>query len=332
MPGLVDLQVNGYAGHDVNGEQGDASDIAAITALLATAGVTTWVPTIITGSREKILSCLKRVAKARQDPVVAAAVPYVHVEGPFISELDGPRGAHDLAQVRPVDADEVAEWNQVTRVGYVTLSPHWPGSAEQITRIVASGTRVAIGHTHCSPEEVAAAVDAGATMSTHLGNGIFAELPRHPNPIWSQLGDPRLTAGLIGDGHHLPGEVLEAMVRAKGTKDCFLVSDSAALAGSAPGVYDTPVGGRVELTADGRLTLPGTPLLAGSGVNLAQVVVSTLANTGLTVREVVEMASVTPSRLLGRTPAYLQAGARPDLVTLDESGRVLDVVQQGSLL
>src|ERR671922_3071238 len=106
-----------------------------------------------------------------------------------------------------------------------------------------------------------AAVDAGARLSTHLGNGAHAVLPRHPNYLWEQLAQDRLTASLIFDGHHLPPAVMKAMLRAKALERVILVSDVTAVGGLAPGVYQTPVGGRVELLADGRLTLPGTPYL-----------------------------------------------------------------------
>ena len=332
IPGLIDLQVNGYAGFDVNGADVCAESVIGITHALAAAGVTTWVPTIITASEEAIVASLRAVCAARDaDARVAAAVPFAHVEGPFLSEEDGPRGAHDLAQIRPVDADEVARWAAHGPLGYVTVSPHWPGAPEQIARIVASGVRVAVGHTHATPEQILAAVDAGATLSTHLGNGIFATLPRHPNPIWTQLADHRLTAGFIGDGHHLPADTLTAMVRAKGPGRSFLVSDSVALAGTAPGRYHQPVGGDVELFPDGRLTLAGTPFLAGSGVNLAQVVEFTLTRTPLGLPTVVELASGTPARIIGnRSIGRVQAGARADLVLLDADGRVVDVLAQGT--
>lgn len=329
LPGLIDLQVNGYGGYDVNGEGVTPEAIGEITSILGRAGVMTWVPTVITASEEGISASLRAVREARMDPDVARAIPYVHVEGPFLSPEDGPRGAHDLAHIRPIDAGEVLRWNAITPIGYVTVSPHWPDSAAHIARIVAAGIRVAVGHTHATSAQITAAVDAGATLSTHLGNGIFAELPRHPNPIWTQLADDRLTAGFIGDGHHLSAEVLTAMIRAKGVSRAFLVSDSAALAGSAPGLYDTPVGGQVELTQDGRLCLPGTNLLAGSAVNLAEVVHFVVGHTPFGMREVAQLASMNPARILGRTHATVSGGAASDLIAVDHAGRVQTAIRGG---
>ncbi|HIW98588.1 MAG TPA: amidohydrolase family protein, partial [Candidatus Nesterenkonia stercoripullorum] len=258
-PGLIDLQVNGYGGFDVNGEATSVEGIVAITQRLASEGITTWIPTVITASEEMICRSLALVAKAKaKHPDVDAAVPFAHVEGPFLSALDGPRGVHDPRHIRPVDAAEVARWAEAGPVGYVTVSPHWERSAIEISRIVAGGVAVSLGHTHAGPEQILAAVDAGATLSTHLGNGIFAELPRHPNALWTQLADDRLTCGLIADGHHLPADTLRVMLRCLGGDRAVLVSDSVELAGAAPGRYQTAVGGTVELSDAGRLSYAGT--------------------------------------------------------------------------
>ncbi|GAA2181211.1 N-acetylglucosamine-6-phosphate deacetylase [Brooklawnia cerclae] len=336
-PGLIDLQVNGYRGHDVNAADVDAGTIASITSDLAATGVTSWVPTIITNSEDAILRALTAVATARRvDAVVAAAIPFAHVEGPFVSDQDGPRGVQDPAFIRPVDAAEVERWTKAGPVGYVTVSPHWPGSPEQIRAITALGVAVSIGHTHATTEQIRAAVDAGATLSTHLGNGIAATLPRHPNAIWTQLADDRLTCGLVGDGHHLPAETLTAMVRAKGPGRAFLVSDATELAGQAPGRYRTSVGGDVELSESGRLSYVGTELLAGAATDLAFNFGFVLGHTPLSMRACCELACATPGRIVqrlgGRRCGELVTGSLADLVLLDDRGRVLQVVQSGRVL
>ena len=219
-PGLVDLQVNGYAGHDLNGEADPAVCMRLARALLDV-GTTSFVPTLVTAPEEAMLDRLAAIATARrEDAVVAAMVACIHVEGPWISPLDGPRGAHAVRQVRPPDLAEFARWQDASGglVGIVTLSPHWPDAAATIRVLAKRGVRVAIGHTHATPEQVSAAVAAGASLSTHLGNGVAAMLPRHPNMIWSQLAEDALTATFIADGHHLPPETLRAMLRAKGPR------------------------------------------------------------------------------------------------------------------
>ena len=238
--------------------------------------MTCFVPTLITAPEEEICARLKVIAEARSlHTKVVACVPFVHVEGPHISPLDGFRGAHPAKAVRPPSIAEFDRWQNAAGgiVGMVTLSPHFIESVEYIAALVKQGIHVAIGHTHASAEQIARAVDAGASLSTHLGNGVAPEIPRHRNPIWSQLADDRLTATFIADGHHLPQDVLKVMLRAKGVGRSVLVSDSVALAGMPAGSYITPVGGRVELHPDGRLCVFGSELLAGSRLRWRSVLV-----------------------------------------------------------
>lgn len=317
VPGLVDLQVNGYGGFDVNGADVTPEAVVGMVAALARVGTTTVVPTVITGSPAHMLGSLRAIRSAvESDADVAAAVPWVHLEGPSLSPVDGPRGAHELAQIRPPDLAELDAWQDAAGglVGMVTLSPHHEGTEAYVRGAVARGVRVAVGHTHAGPEQIRAAVDAGARFSTHLGNGIQAELPRHPNAIWTQLADDRLTAGFIADGHHLPDDTLAAMLRAKGPERAFVVSDSVALAGSEPGRYEAPVGGAVELSEDGRLCVAGTPYLAGAAVPLLGCL-ETLHRIGCDLPRALELTSELPGRIAGRG-GRLAVGQRADVLEL----------------
>lgn len=328
-PGLIDLQVNGFAGVDVNGPDVTSERILEISRALARRGVTTWVPTIVTASEEAIRRSLCAISDARAIfPQLTRSIPFAHVEGPFLSDLDGPRGVHDTAQIRPIDAEEVARWRRSGPVGLLTLSPHTDDAPAQIARITALGIRVAIGHTHASGPQITAAVDAGATLSTHLGNGIFPQLARHPNPIWTQLAEDRLTCGLIADGHHLPAETIEVMLRAKGVDRAFLVSDATELAGRPPGVYDTAVGGTVELTDSGRLSYEGTELLAGAASDVAAGLRFVVRSTSLSLADALALVTRTPGRMIGRE-ATLRVGAPADLVALRADGSVVSVWQRG---
>src|SRR5699024_3206830 len=145
-------------------------------------------------------------------------VPGVHIEGPSISPADGPRGAHPVEHVRPPDLAEFERWQAAGDglVKLVTLAPEHAGAPGYIRTLAARGVIVALGHSAATPDEVHAAVDAGARLSTHLGNGVAAVLPRHPNLIWTQLADDRLYASFIADGHHLSADTFRAMLRAKG--------------------------------------------------------------------------------------------------------------------
>jgi N-acetylglucosamine-6-phosphate deacetylase len=314
-PGFVDLQVNGWRGHDLNAPGLTAETVSAMVAALARTGTTTLLPTVITASEERMTAAVRAIAAAcATDPRVAAAVAGIHVEGPHVSPNDGPRGAHPLADVRPPD---IALFDRLQaaadgRVRMVTLSPHWPGSAAYVSALAARGIRVAIGHTDATRDETLAAVAAGATLSTHLGNGIAAMLPRHPNIIWTQLADDRLTATFIGDGHHLPVDTLKAMIRAKGPGRTVLVSDVTALGGMPPGVYRQPIGGDVELSPDGRLGLRGTPYLAGAARSLADGIAVTAGVVGMDLA--LRMATLNPGAILGGDAGRFVVGGPASLV------------------
>ncbi|MEP7339131.1 MAG: amidohydrolase family protein, partial [Acidobacteriota bacterium] len=206
-PGFVDLQINGYGGIDFNDASTTTEQIVAAMQALWRTGVTSFCPTVITESSEHISKCLANLLRAADEsPEFARAMLGIHLEGPFISPEDGPRGAHPRGHVRPPDWEQFRHWQEAARgqIRIVTLSPEWPESFDFIEKAAASGVIVAIGHTAATPAQIACAVQAGVKMSTHLGNGSHARIDRHPNYIWEQLANDALWASFIVDGHHLP--------------------------------------------------------------------------------------------------------------------------------
>jgi len=336
-PGLIDLQVNGYAGIDLNGDNCDVAVIARLTHTLAVAGTTTFLPTIITADFVAMSSRLRAIAQARvESREMARAIPYIHMEGPYLSPEDGYRGAHPIADVRPPSLEEFDALQAAADglIGLVTLSPHWPESAAFIRALVERGVVVSLGHTHASPEQIHRAAEAGARLSTHLGNGIAAVLPRHPNPIWTQLAEDRLHAAFIADGAHLPADVLRSMLRTKGVERSLLVSDSVALGGIAPGEYHSHIGGDVTVHPDGSIRMRDSDLLAGSGIALKDAVGRVPALSGCTLGDAIRMATCNPADLLGLTTGRITQGAPADLLCFrwkhgDPSLQVEEVVTQG---
>ncbi|MGH2557743.1 MAG: N-acetylglucosamine-6-phosphate deacetylase [Thermomicrobiales bacterium] len=301
-PGLIDMQVNGYAGHDVNAPDVTAEDIDGLTRVMWQLGVTAYCPTIITNSEEQINRSLRAITEARlQDPLVARSIPCIHVEGPHISAEDGPRGAHPRTHVRPPDVREYGRWQEAAggHIGLITLSPEYPEAMAYIRAVTADGVVAGIGHTGATADQIRAAVHAGARLSTHLGNGAHDQLRRHPNYLWEQLAEDRLIATFIFDGHHLPDSVMKTALRAKGVDRTILISDSVALTGLPRGVYERADGSRVELLPSGKLNLFGTPYLAGSTATLAVCVANAVRIAGASLAEAIRMASANPIRLLG---------------------------------
>jgi N-acetylglucosamine-6-phosphate deacetylase len=316
-PGLIDLQVNGFAGVDYNDPAAPHDEIArSLRAQFAT-GVTRLLPTVITGPPDAMTACLRNLAAARATVEGGEAIEGFHVEGPHISPEDGPRGAHPRQWVRPPDFDEFLRWRDAAggRLRIVTLSPEWPEAPRYIERIVGEGVVASLGHTNATGEQIADAVSAGATLSTHIGNGAHQLLRRHPNYIWEQLADDRLMAGFIVDGIHLGPAFLKASLRAKGIERSVLVTDASTPAGAHPGRYllgEQPV----DLTEDGRVVLAGTDRLAGSALNMAAGVANLMRLAGLSLGDALRMATLNPAiaaRIPGRQNG-IAAGDRADLI------------------
>lgn len=300
--GWLDIQVNGFGGHDPNMADPLPGATAGTVRALWPHGVTGTCITICTESEAHMTADIRAVVAACEaDPQVDASVVGIHVEGPHIAREDGPRGAHPLRHVRPPDIAEYRRWQQAAggRIRIVTVSPEYDGAADYIRAVVADGVVVSIGHTAADSDQIRAAVDAGATWSTHLGNGAHAMIRRHPNYVWDQLAEDRLSAGFIFDGQHLPPAVMRTVVRAKGVERTVLVSDAVSIAGLPPGRYEIFDGGAVDLRENGRLELAGTSLLAGAVVGLPTCVANAVRHAGVTLADAVRMVTANPSRLLG---------------------------------
>lgn len=336
LPGMIDLQVNGYAGLDVNAAELTTSVIHELVRAEARCGVTGFCPTVVTAAEDRIAHALAVIAAARnEDEWTRHAVLGVHVEGPYLSAEDGPRGAHDATQLRAPSVEEFERWQTAAdnAVRIVTVAPELPAAVDYIRHISGRGVLPAVGHTSASPAQIRAAADAGARMSTHLGNGVHALLPRHPNYIWAQLAETRLTASFIADGSHLPVDTFLAMLRAKGRSRRILVSDSVALAGVAPGEYHTPVGGAVTVRPDGRLVLAGSELLAGSASSLRDCLSWAVQRAGLSLRNVATMTASVPAALLrlgGR--GNIRVGDWADLAVLSPDLSVAHTVVRGQVV
>ncbi|MDQ2798517.1 MAG: amidohydrolase family protein [Armatimonadota bacterium] len=319
-PGFFDLQVNGYGGRDFNlGDADDASgdqhDLGPLFDALARSGTALFCPTILTNSAERITAALTHVSHAlNSEPSWARRVPGIHLEGPYFSAEAGPRGAHPLAHVRDPDWDEFQRFQEAAegRIKLCTLAPERDGALPFIEKLVASGVVVALGHTAASASQISDAVSAGARLSTHLGNGSHALLPRHPNYIWEQLAHDDLYATIIADGEHLPVSVVKCFARIKGAERLALVSDAVALGGLPAGLYD---GGRHEVLPSGRVVLAGTPYLAGAGVLLDVCIANALRFTDLSLAQVMGCVSAIPARILGLEDrkGHLQVGYDAEL-------------------
>jgi N-acetylglucosamine-6-phosphate deacetylase len=299
--GLIDLQVNGYGGVDFSSVGLSIAQVASACRQLRSRGTSRFLATLVTGPVDMYVRNLALIRQAmQQDAVAGAMIAGFHIEGPFISARDGARGAHDLRYVRQPDG---AILEAILRAGgnlvkILTLAPELPGVDAIITMACDAGVLVSMGHTLASYDQIERAVACGASMVTHLGNGIPNMLPRTDNPIHGFLAIPDLTVLLITDGHHLPAPFIRMVLRTCGVERIVVTSDAAPLAGMAPGHY-VSLGGQVVLEADGKLHVPALGCLAGSSACLSDCA-DFLARQGLmSADDIHRVTSQNPARLIG---------------------------------
>jgi N-acetylglucosamine-6-phosphate deacetylase len=318
-PALFDLQINGCLGISFNSPTLTGDQVRQVVAECGRHGIGGLLPTLVTNSFEAIhhgFTTLRRACET--DTEVAAAVAGFHLEGPYISPDDGPRGAHPRAHVGDPDLDEFRRWQDAAggRIRLVTLAPERPGALRFIEEVSKAGAIVAIGHTAATPAQIRDAIAAGAKLSTHLGNGSHAVLPRHDNYVWEQLAADELWASLIPDGHHLPASIVKAIVRVKSPRRAIITCDASSLAGLPPGRYrewDTDF----EVQPGGKVVVPGTPFLAGSGVFTDVCVGNVMRMAVVALADAIDMAGARPRELLGLPPARLERGNETPLILFD---------------
>ena len=318
-PSLFDLQINGCRGIAFSSPALTVEQVRTVVNDCRRHGIAGLLPTLVTNSYEILAHGFATLGRAIEtDPVVAAAVPGFHLEGPYISPEDGPRGAHAREHVRDPDLDEFQRLQDAAggRIRLLTLAPERPGALNLIESVTHSGVTVAIGHTAASPDQIRVAIAAGARLSTHLGNGSHAVLPRHDNYVWEQLAADDLWASFIPDGHHLPASIVKTIVRVKSPRRAIITCDASSLAGLPPGRY-REWGAEFEVQPGGKVVVPGTPFLAGSGVFTDDCVGKTTRMADVSLKDAIDMASARPRDLLGLPTWELSAGGKTPLMLFD---------------
>jgi N-acetylglucosamine-6-phosphate deacetylase len=320
-PGFIDLQVNGFAGVDFNSPSASPEDIESAIVAIASTGVTRFFATVITGDPDHMTAALRNLAGARETLEHGSAMEAFHVEGPYISPEDGPRGAHPKQWVRPPDIEEFRRLQDAAQgnIRLMTLAPEWPEAPGFIEQLSRQGVVAAIGHTQATAQQIRDAVSVGARMSTHLGNAGTSSLPRRDNYLFAQLAEDRLAASFIMDGHHLSESFVKIALRTKGVERSVLVTDAVAPAMCDPGPYE--LGGvDVQLHEDGHVTLRGDGVdnarLAGSTLRMDHAISNVMNVADLSLTQAITMATSNAARV-GRIPGRLrglQPGERADVV------------------
>ena len=325
-PGLVEVQINGYMGVDFAGEDLTLDGVRKATKALWKEGITTYFPTLISSPHKRLKENFTVLSNALNDSEVGASIPGFHLEGPYISPEDGYRGAHLKKNVRKPDWDEFMEYQSAANNGIklITVAPEEEEAIPFIRKCVERGVVVALGHTAASADVIQNAADAGASMSTHLGNGCANMIHRHHNPIWPQLADDRLTPSIIVDGHHLTREEVQSFYKAKGAGNLILVSDALDLAGLQPGEYER--GGRTLRLTEEVVRFPKIDGLAGAASPISTCVRNMLEFTRCSLKEAIQMASTNPARKFDLDDiGEISQGKRADLIlfTMEEGKMVI---------
>ena len=314
-PGLIDIQINGYMGVDFAGPYLTLNEIRKATRELWKEGVTTYLPTLITNKHQALKKNFAVLAQALNDPEVGVSIPGFHLEGPYISPVQGFRGAHLEKYIRKPDWEEFMEFQNAAkkRIKLITVAPEVEGAIPFIRKCVENGVVVSLGHHNGSAENIKEAIDAGASMSTHLGNGCANMINRHHNPLWPQLADDRITPGIIADGYHLTREELQTFYKVKGAGNIILVSDALDLAGLPPGEYIR--GERKVLLTPNVVKFPAENVLAGAASPISKCVVNMMQITQCSLKDAIQMASTNPAKFLGLDElGEISQGKRADLI------------------
>jgi N-acetylglucosamine-6-phosphate deacetylase len=273
----------------------------------------------VTNGHDSLIHGFRTLRQAQdEDELVGSSVPGFHLEGPYISPEDGPRGAHPRQHVRPPDWDEFQRLQDAAGGGIrlVTLAPEHDTALTFIERLTGAGVVVALGHTAATGPRIRDAIAAGAALSTHLGNGCGAMLPRHDNPIWPQLDADELWMSVISDGHHLPPAVIRCFLKVKTVARTVLTCDASSLAGLPPGRY-RQWDQEFEVLPAGKVIVAGTSYLAGSGVFTDDCVARMMRMTGVSLADALDMAGAVPRELLGLPAVRLERGSLAKLILFD---------------
>lgn len=325
-PGLVDMHVHGGGGGAFF--EGTDTAVSAAVALHRRHGTTAMMASLVSDHHTRLMDQVARLA----DHVEAGELLGIHLEGPWLS----PRrcGAHEPSALRSPDLREVAELVAAGRgtVRMVTIAPELPGATEAIRAFVDAGAVAAIGHTDATFEQARAAIDAGATVATHLFNAMRPVHHREPGPVVAALEDPRVTVELITDGVHLHPALHRLVTADVGPERVALVTDAMAAAGMADGAYR--LGSLAVDVVDGVAKVAGTDTIAGSTATMGGVVAHAVQHCAgdpvAALLTVVRQATLNPLRALGMPAPGLSPGAPADLVVLSPGLEVRGVLVRGA--
>lgn len=310
VPGFIDLQVNGFLGVEFSSPNLTEAETVRVSRALLDKGCAGFLATIITSSEETYKRNLPILVKAMRHPELQGGILGIHAEGPFLSARPGAVGAHNPTWVKSPDIDffkKMVEWSDGT-LKLLTIAAENEGSEKLTKYAVSQGVTVSLGHQLALAEDMKKCVDAGATLLTHLGNGMPNEVNRHNNSLMSGLAEDGLTAMIITDGHHLPPTVIKTVLKAKGIDKTLIVSDASPIAGMPPGKYRV-LGNETVLEENGYLHNPTKNCLVGSSATIFECVNYLASLNIVTPEELIKLAFTNPLQAIGMSSSAIKTGA-----------------------
>jgi N-acetylglucosamine-6-phosphate deacetylase len=320
VPGFVDLHVHGGGGHTFT--SGDPDDARGAIDFHRRHGTTTMLASLVTASRKDTLNQATGLAPLVHSGELAG----LHLEGPYLSTARC--GAHDPAHLRDPDPAEIAELVALGVVRTMTLAPELPGGLPAVEQLGRHGVVAAVGHTDATYEQALAAIDAGASLATHLFNGMRPVHHRDPGAVVALLERPSVVCEVVADGVHLHDGMLRHIINAAGADRVALVTDAMAAAGMPDGEYE--LGGLATTVSGGVARLTSSGAIAGSTTTMAAAF-RRAVHSGVSMMEAARIAATTPAAVLGRGDELgaIAEGRRADLVLLDDDLAVTGVIRAG---
>ncbi|MFI6239006.1 N-acetylglucosamine-6-phosphate deacetylase [Micromonospora sp. NPDC050795] len=323
VPGFVDMHTHGGGGHTFT--TGDADEARAAADFHLAHGTTTLLASLVSSPFPLMRTATEAFAPLVEEGVLAG----VHFEGPYLSATRC--GAQNPEYLRDPSTDELTELIELGRgaVRMVTLAPERDGALEAIKLLTAQRVVAAVGHTDATYEQTRAAVAAGASVGTHLFNGMRPVHHREPGPVVALLDAPTVICELVADGIHLHDGMLTFVTATAGPDRAALITDAMAAAGMPDGEYE--LGGQAVTVADGVARLARDGAIAGSTLTM-DAALRHAVNAGIPIADAARMVATTPARAigLGDRVGSLQVGLRADLVVLDDDLNVVRVLRAGS--
>jgi N-acetylglucosamine-6-phosphate deacetylase len=324
VPGFVDTHCHGGGGGSFS--SGDPDELALAVRAHRGHGTTTMLASLVSDPVHALCDQIAALRELVQDGEVHG----IHLEGPFISHARC--GAHDPDALLEPDTATVATLLDAGRgdIRMVTLAPELQGGVKAVRQLTESGVIAALGHTDGVEEQLRPAIDAGATVATHLFNGMRPLHHREPGPVGVLLDDERITVELICDLVHIHPTVVHLAAKHAGKRRTVLITDAMSATDAADGAYRL---GRLKVNvADGVATLADTGALAGSTLTMDAAFRNMVRGAKLDILDAVHATSAKPAELLGiddRTGS-LRAGLAADIVVLDGELRPMKVLRQGN--